>query len=53
MSIQENVQFMEDTLAASGRGGMQGLLALSAVGIEWIIPGEWPVAGTYRAEVLT
>ena len=27
---------------------MPGLLALSAEGIEWIIPGEWPLAGTHR-----
>jgi uncharacterized protein len=47
MSIQENVQVMKDTFAAVGRGDMQGLLALSAAGIEWIIPGEW-LAGTYR-----
>jgi len=48
MSIQENVQIAKDTFAAMGRGDMQGLLALFAEGIEWIIPGEWPLAGTYR-----
>jgi uncharacterized protein len=48
MSIQENVQIAKDTFAAIGRGDMQGLLALSAEGIEWIIPGEWPLAGTHR-----
>ena len=48
MSIQENVQIAKDALAAIGRGDMQGLLALSAEGIEWIIPGEWPLAGTHR-----
>jgi hypothetical protein len=32
-----------------GRGDRQGLLALSAEDIEWIIPGEnWPLAGTHR-----
>ncbi len=32
-----------------GRGDKQGLLALAAEDIEWIIPGEdWPLAGTYR-----
>ena len=32
-----------------GRGDKQGLLALSAEDIEWIIPGEdWPLAGTHR-----
>ncbi|HXC43375.1 MAG TPA: nuclear transport factor 2 family protein, partial [Candidatus Dormibacteraeota bacterium] len=36
-------------LAALGRRDKQGLLALSAEDIEWIIPGEgWPLAGTYR-----
>jgi hypothetical protein len=48
MSIQENVQIVKDAFAAIGRGDMQGLLALSAEGIEWIIPGEWPLAGTHR-----
>ena len=51
MSIQENVQIVKDFFAAIGRGDMQGLLALFAEGIEWIIPGEdgrWPArtAGT-------
>jgi len=32
-----------------GGGDKQGLLALSAENIEWIIPGEdWPLAGTHR-----
>jgi ketosteroid isomerase-like protein len=32
-----------------GGGDRQGLLALSADDIEWIIPGEdWPLAGTHR-----
>jgi ketosteroid isomerase-like protein len=31
-----------------GRGDKQGLLALSAEDIEWIIPGEWAWAGTHR-----
>ena len=32
-----------------GSGDKQGLLALSARDIEWIIPGEdWPLAGTHR-----
>jgi len=48
MSIQENVQIVKDTFAALGRGDMQGFQALSAEGIEWIIPGEWPLAGTHR-----
>ena len=49
MSIQENVQIVKDFFAAMSRGDKQGLLALSAEDIEWIIPGEdWPLAGTHR-----
>jgi hypothetical protein len=49
MSIKENVQIVKDFFAAMGRGDKQGLLALSAEDIEWIIPGEdWPLAGTHR-----
>jgi ketosteroid isomerase-like protein len=49
MSTQENVQIVKDFFAAMGRGDKQGLLALSAENIEWILPGEdWPLAGTHR-----
>ena len=49
MSTQENVQIVKDFFAAIGRGDKQGLLALVAEDIEWIIPGEdWPLAGTHR-----
>jgi uncharacterized protein len=49
MSIEGNVQIVKDFFAAMGRGDKQGLLALSAEDIEWIIPGEdWPLAGTHR-----
>jgi ketosteroid isomerase-like protein len=49
MSTQENVQIVKDFFAAMGRSDKQGLLALSAENIEWIIPGEdWPLAGTHR-----
>jgi hypothetical protein len=49
MSIEENVQTVKDFFAAMGRGDKQGLLALSAEDIEWIIPGQdWPLAGTHR-----
>ena len=49
MSTQENAQIVKDFFAAMGRGDKQGLLALSAEDIEWIIPGEnWPLAGTHR-----
>ncbi|HTV59674.1 MAG TPA: nuclear transport factor 2 family protein [Verrucomicrobiae bacterium] len=48
MSVQENIQIAKNTFAAIGRGDMQGLLALFVEGIEWIIPGEWPLAGMHR-----
>ncbi|HEX4001912.1 MAG TPA: nuclear transport factor 2 family protein [Candidatus Acidoferrales bacterium] len=48
MSVQENIQVAKDAFAAIGRGDMQGLLALFAEDIEWIIPGEWPLAGAHR-----
>jgi uncharacterized protein len=49
MSTQENVQIVKDFFAAIGRGDKEGLAALVAEDIEWIIPGEdWPLAGTYR-----
>jgi hypothetical protein len=49
MSIEKNVQIVKTFLAALGRRDKQGLLALSAEDIEWIIPGEdWPLAGTHR-----
>jgi uncharacterized protein len=49
MSIEKNVQIAKNFLAALGRRDQQGLLALSAEDIEWIIPGEdWPLAGTHR-----
>ena len=49
MSTQENDQIVKNFLAALGGRDTQGLLALSAEDIEWIIPGEdWPLAGTHR-----
>jgi ketosteroid isomerase-like protein len=49
MSIQKNVQTVKDFFAAMGGSDRQGLQALSAEDIEWIIPGEdWPLAGTHR-----
>jgi hypothetical protein len=49
MSTKENVQIVKDFFAAMGRGDKQGLLALAAEDIEWIIPGEgWPLAGRHR-----
>jgi len=49
MSIERNVQTVKDFFAAIGRGDKEGLLALAAEDIEWIVPGEdWPLAGTYR-----
>jgi len=49
MSIETNVQTVKDFFAAIGRGDREGLLALVAEDVEWIIPGEdWPLAGTRR-----
>jgi ketosteroid isomerase-like protein len=49
MSIEKNVQTVKEFLAALGLRDPQGLLALVAEDIEWIIPGEnWPLAGTHR-----
>ena len=46
---QENVQVVKDFFAAMGSGDKQGLVALAAENIEWIVPGEdWPLAGTHR-----
>ena len=47
-ATQANVQIVKEFFAAMG-GDKQGLLALSAEDIEWIVPGEdWPLAGTHR-----
>jgi ketosteroid isomerase-like protein len=49
VSTEKNVQTVKDFFAAIGRGDKEGLLALIAGDIEWIIPGEdWPLAGTHR-----
>src|ERR1700735_1547989 len=48
MTTQENVRIVKDFFAAMGCGDEQGLLAISAEDIEWIIPGEWPLAGTHH-----
>src|SRR3954447_22921176 len=49
MSTEENIQTVKDFFAAIGRGDREGLLALAAEDVEWIIPGEdWPLAGTHR-----
>ena len=47
MNTGENIQIVKDFFAAIGSGDKQGLLALVAEDIEWIIPGkDWPLAGT-------
>jgi uncharacterized protein len=49
MSIEENIQIVKNFLATLGDRDKQGLLALAAEDVEWIIPGEgWPLAGTHR-----
>jgi uncharacterized protein len=48
MLVQENVRIVKDGYAAFRQGDIQGLLALFAEDIEWIVPGEGlPLAGTY------
>jgi ketosteroid isomerase-like protein len=44
MSTPDNVQIVKAAFAAISRGD----LALFAEDIEWIIPGEWPLAGAHR-----
>jgi ketosteroid isomerase-like protein len=40
---------VKDFFEAVGRGDKQGLLALSAEDVQWIIPGKaWPLASTHR-----
>ncbi|PMQ06174.1 hypothetical protein DyAD56_05935 [Dyella sp. AD56] len=49
MSTEKNVETVKDFFTAISRSDREGLLALVAEDIEWIIPGEdWPLAGTYR-----
>ena len=49
MGIQENVQLVKNGYAAFARRDIQGLLALFAEDIEWVIPGAGlPLSGTYR-----
>ena len=51
MSIEKNVQIVKSFLAALSCWDKQGLLALVAEDIEWIIPGEdWPLAGTHYGQ---
>ena len=49
MRTEKNVQVVKDFFESLGRRDQQGLLALSAEDIEWVVPGEgWPLAGTHR-----
>jgi len=49
MSTEKNIQTVKDFFAAIARGDREGLLALVAEDIEWVIPGkDWPLAGTHR-----
>ena len=49
MDTETNVEIVKDFFAAIESGDKDGLLALVAEDIEWIIPGEdWPLAGTHR-----
>jgi ketosteroid isomerase-like protein len=49
MNTNDNVQVVKEFFSALDRGDKEGLLALSAENIEWIIPGDgWPLAGIHR-----
>lgn len=49
MSTEKNLHSVKDFFAAIVRGEKEGLMALVAEDIEWIIPGkDWPLAGTHR-----
>ena len=49
MGIEKNIKTVKDFFAAIGCRDREGLLALVAEEIEWIIPGQdWPLAGTHR-----
>jgi ketosteroid isomerase-like protein len=49
MSSEENIETVKNFFAAIGDGDRDGLLAMVAEDIEWIIPGEgWPLAGTHH-----
>jgi ketosteroid isomerase-like protein len=48
MSAQANVQLVKNLFAAMGSGDLQSVQALTADDIEWVVPGEWALAGTHR-----
>jgi ketosteroid isomerase-like protein len=48
MSTQTHVQIVKELFAAMGRGDLQAVQALTAEDIEWVVPGEWALAGTHR-----
>ena len=49
MSPEQNVQSVKGFFTAISRGDQEGLLALVAEDVEWIIPGkDWPLAGRHR-----
>lgn len=48
MSAQANVQLVKNLFAAMGSGDLQAVQALTADDIEWVVPGEWALAGTHR-----
>jgi ketosteroid isomerase-like protein len=48
MGTEENTQIAQDVFAAIGRGDLPGLLTLLDETVEWEVPGQWALAGTYR-----
>lgn len=49
MSLEDdNTRTVEEFFTAAGRGDEEGLRALCAEDVAWIIPGDWAWAGTHR-----
>lgn len=48
MSAQTNVQLVKNLFAAMDSGDLEAVQALTADDIEWVVPGEWALAGNHR-----
>jgi ketosteroid isomerase-like protein len=48
MSAQANVQLVKNLFAAMDSGDLEAVQALTADDIEWVVPGEWALAGNHR-----
>ncbi len=49
MSTQGSVQIVKELFAAMGCGDLQGVLALTAEDVEWVIPGVGLSTGKIKA----